>query len=166
MSLVLSVDSLLNAVDELAAEDADIPLRRRWRPIPRTPGPLTATRLQKSVNPCKSLTVKTSDCTAAIKRRDRHRQFGLKQQVCCSYSVCFFVFFLSIYWPFLALLTVQLEECDRKQGKIGGVTRSKGTQTGSRARVRCRASAHGSHVLPTELSGAPIFCVFASNSDE
>ena len=137
MSLVLSVDSLLNAVDELAAEDADIPLRRRWRPIPRTPGPLTATRLQKSVNPCKSLTVKTSDCTAAIKRRDRHRQFGLKQQVCCSYSVCFF-FFLSIYWPFLALLTVQLEECDRKQGKIGGVAKGlrPGVEPGSAAEPR------------------------------
>ena len=46
------------------------------------------------------------------------------------------------------------EECDRKQGKRGGVTRSKGTQAGSRACIPCRASAHGSRALPTELSGA------------
>ena len=38
-------------------------------------------------------------------------------------------------------------------GNRGGVTRSKGTWAGSRTRVHCRASAHGSHTLPTELSG-------------
>ena len=59
------------------------------------------------------------------------------------------------FWPFLALLIVQLEEGDRKQGKRGGVTRSKGTQAGNQTQVRCRASAHGSRALPTELSGTP-----------
>ena len=57
---------------------------------------------------------------------------------------CHFFFFL-FFWPFLALLIVQLEECDRKQGKREGVTRSKGTRAGSQTPVRCRASAHGSH---------------------
>ena len=36
-----------------------------------------------------------------------------------------------------------VEECDRKQGKRGGVTCSKGTGARSRTQVRCRASAHG-----------------------
>ena len=31
----------------------------------------------------------------------------------------------------------------------------KGTQARSQTRVRCRASAHGTHALPTELNGAP-----------
>ena len=35
------------------------------------------------------------------------------------------------------------------------MTRSKGTLAGSRPRVRCRASAHGAHALPTELNRAP-----------
>ena len=43
---------------------------------------------------------------------------------------------------------------DRKQGKRGAVTCSKGTQAGSRTQVHCRASAHGMHAL-LELSGTP-----------
>ena len=64
-------------------------------------------------------------------------------------------FFLSISWPFLALFDSTAEELDRKQGKRRGVTRSKGTQAGSRTWVRCRASAHGSRAPPTEPCGAP-----------
>ena len=65
-----------------------------------------------------------------------------------------FFFFLSIFLAFLALFDSTAEEIDRKQGKRRGVTRSKGTRAGSRTRVRCRASAHGSRTLPTELCGA------------
>ena len=39
-------------------------------------------------------------------------------------------FFKYFFGLFLALLIVQLEEGDRKQGKRGGVTRSKGTRAG------------------------------------
>ena len=40
-----------------------------------------------------------------------------------------------------------------------GETRSKGTQAGSRTPVRCRASAHGTHAVPTEISFA-IWTIF------
>ena len=40
--------------------------------------------------------------------------------------------FFFFFWPFLALLTVQLEECDRKQGTRGGVTCSIGPRARSR----------------------------------
>ena len=40
------------------------------------------------------------------------------------------------------------------------MTCSKGTQAESRTLVRCRASAHGSRTLPTELSGAPKYYNF------
>ena len=63
----------------------------------------------------------------------------------------FFFFFSNI---FLAFIDRIAEECDRKRGKRGGVTRSKGIQAGSWTQVRCRASAQGSRTLPTELSGA------------
>ena len=59
------------------------------------------------------------------------------------------------FWPFLALLIVQLEECDRKQGKRGGVTCSKGTRAGSPTHVRCRASAQLVARTTHVLSGAP-----------
>ena len=62
-----------------------------------------------------------------------------------------FFFFLKY---FLAFSDSTAEELDGKQGKRRGVTRSKGTRAGSRTRVRCRASAHGSRALPTELCGA------------
>ena len=62
-----------------------------------------------------------------------------------------FIFF----WPFSGFIDRIAEECDRKEGKRGGVTRGKGTQAGSRTWVCCRASAHGLRTLPTELSSAP-----------
>ena len=37
----------------------------------------------------------------------------------------------------------------------------KGTRAGSRTRVRCRASAHGAHALPTELNGPPSHTIFS-----
>ena len=41
------------------------------------------------------------------------------------------------------------------------MTRSKRTHDGSQTRVRCRALAHGTSALPTELNGAPkvLYCV-------
>ena len=65
---------------------------------------------------------------------------------------CILFFFFLAFFGFIDRTT---EECDRKQGKRGGVTRSKGTRARSRTRVRYRASAHGSHAPPTEPSGAP-----------
>ena len=44
------------------------------------------------------------------------------------------------------------------------MTRSEGTRAGSRAQLCCRASAHGSRALPTELSSAPLLTFKASNS--
>ena len=55
------------------------------------------------------------------------------------YAYAIYIYF---FWPFLALLIVQLEECDRKQGKRVGVTHSKGTRAGSWTPVRRRV--HGS----------------------
>ena len=63
----------------------------------------------------------------------------------------FFFFFLA----FSGFIDSTAEEWDRKQGKRGGVTRSKGIQARSWTWVCCRASAHGMCPLPTELSGAP-----------
>ena len=67
------------------------------------------------------------------------------------------LFYLNIFLAFSGFIDSIAEECDRKQGKRGGVTRSKGTRAGSRTRVHCRASAHGSCTLPTELSSGPCF---------
>ena len=70
-------------------------------------------------------------------------------------EVMFFFFFKYFFGLFSGFIDSGDEEFDRKQGKRQGVTRSKGTQAGSRTRVRRRASAHGSCALPTELCGAP-----------
>ena len=51
----------------------------------------------------------------------------------------------------MALLKVQLKILQETGGKRGGVTQSKGTWARSRTQVRCRASAHGAHALPTEV---------------
>ena len=59
------------------------------------------------------------------------------------WNMCVFV----LFFTFSGFTDSKAEECERKQGKRRGVTRSKGT--------RCRASAHGLRVLPTELSGTP-----------
>ena len=64
-------------------------------------------------------------------------------------------YFLIFFLAFSGFIDRIAEECDKKQGKRGGVTRSKGTRAGSETRVCCRALADGSCVLPTELSGAP-----------
>ena len=72
--------------------------------------------------------------------------------VCCLFLTHY------LFLAFLALLIVQLKDSDRKQR--GGVTNSKGTRAGSQTRVRCRASAHGTRMLPTELSSAPSFIFF------
>ena len=53
-------------------------------------------------------------------------------------------FFLNILLAFSGFIDSTAEECDRKRGKRGGVTRSKGARLRSRTRVCCRASAHGS----------------------
>ena len=69
------------------------------------------------------------------------------------------------FWPFSGFIDSADEEFDRKQGKRQGVTRSKGTWAGSRTRVHCRASAHGSRALPTELCGAPGVCPLCSKAE-
>ena len=50
-------------------------------------------------------------------------------------------------------------------GNRGGVTHSKGTGVGSRTQVRCRASAHGTRTVPTELKGSPYILAFEKNND-
>ena len=55
-------------------------------------------------------------------------------------SVNLFFFFKYFFWPFSGFIDSADEECDRKEGKRQGVTRSKRTRAGSRTRVRCRAS--------------------------
>ena len=45
------------------------------------------------------------------------------------------------FLAFSGFIDSTAEECDRKQGKRGGVTHSKGTWAGSWTQVRCRASA-------------------------
>ena len=67
---------------------------------------------------------------------------------CCSAAEHPFFFFFFKYFFGLFWLRVRVR-------KRRGVTRSKGTRAGSRTQVRCRASAHGSRTLPTELCGAP-----------
>ena len=63
------------------------------------------------------------------------------------------------------------EECDGKQGKRGGVTRSRGTRAESPTRVRCRASAHGSHATnrakrrPLRASVDPLRCSVPRTSE-
>ena len=65
-------------------------------------------------------------------------------------------FFFNIFLAFfMALLIEQLKIWQETGGGRGGVTRSKGTQAGTRTRLHCRASAHGTHTLPTELNSAP-----------
>ena len=58
------------------------------------------------------------------------------------------VFYFLSFWP---LMIEQLKIWQERER----VTRSKGTQAGSRTQVRCRASAHGTRALPTEPNGAP-----------
>ena len=55
-----------------------------------------------------------------------------------------FFFLKDFCWSFSGFIDSTAEDCDRKQGKRGGVTRSKGTRAGSRTPVHRRASAHGS----------------------
>ena len=66
---------------------------------------------------------------------------------------------LSICLAFLALLTVQLKDGDRKQGKRGGTTHSKATRAESQTQVCCRDPAQGTRRLPTELSGTLIVMI-------
>ena len=61
----------------------------------------------------------------------------------------------------MALLIGQLKIWQETGRERGEVTRSKRTWAGSQTQVRCRASAHGMHGLPTELNGAPMFCNFS-----
>ena len=70
---------------------------------------------------------------------------------------CFVIYiYIYIYWPFMALLIEQLKiRRERGRERGGGMTCSKGTQARSRTQVRCRASAHGTCALPTELNGTP-----------
>ena len=82
-----------------------------------------------------------------------------KRREMSGFSVSVFISFFSIFLAFSGFIDRTAGEVDRKQGKRRGVTRSKGTRAGSRTRVRCRASAHGSRTLPTELCGAPV-CSF------
>ena len=51
-----------------------------------------------------------------------------------------FFFYLNIFLAFSGFIDSIAEECDRKQGKRRGVTRSKGTRAGSQTRVHCRAT--------------------------
>ena len=58
----------------------------------------------------------------------------------------FLIFYYLFFLAFSGIIIDRIaEECDRKEGNRGGVIRSKGTGARSRTRVRCRASAHGSH---------------------
>ena len=59
----------------------------------------------------------------------------------------------------MALMIAHVKIWQETGGERGGVTRSKGTWAGSRTQVRCRASAHGTQGLPTELNGAPHNCL-------
>ena len=59
--------------------------------------------------------------------------------------------FLKVFFSLSGFIDSKAEESDRKQGERGGVTRSKGTLAGSQTQVRCRASAHGTPIMPTEL---------------
>ena len=81
---------------------------------------------------------------------------------CVTYlpTVGFFLRFFFFFWPFPGFIDRKAEECDRKQGKRRGVTRSQGTRAGSRTRLRCRASAHGSRTLPTEVKRHHTQCGF------
>ena len=69
----------------------------------------------------------------------------------------FFFFNIFFFWPFSGFIDRIAEECDRKQGKRGGVTRSKGTQ----AESNLGQPRHMGRALPTKLSGAPMATVSA-----
>ena len=62
--------------------------------------------------------------------------------------------FKVFFFLYLSLLIVQLRRVTGNRERGGEVTRSKGTQAGSQTRVCCRASAHGTPAVPTELNEA------------
>ena len=60
----------------------------------------------------------------------------------------------------MALLKGQLKIWQETGGERGEVTRSKATRAGSWTQACCRASAHGTRALPTELNCAPLYFIF------
>ena len=102
------------------------------------------------------------DCWDSEIHSDIHVVSWRKLKCVCNISILictllFFFFFKYFFGLFWLYLIEQLEELDRKQGKRRGVTRSKGTRAGSRTRVRCRASAHGSRATDWAMR-RPVLC--------
>ena len=67
---------------------------------------------------------------------------------------CFFFYFFLFFLAFYGFIDKSAEDMTGNRGERGEETRSKGAWVGSQTRVRCRASAHGTHALPTELNSA------------
>ena len=65
-------------------------------------------------------------------------------------KTCLFIYLFNIFLAFSGFIDRIAVECDRKQGKRGGVT----VESGSTAEPRYMGRA-----LPTELSGAPKTCL-------